>query len=120
MVQKNYRYFVRKGVAYIKRVIAALKDQFDAAETGDIRKIEATILKGAFVTEEGADALKKNPILYWLAKFFAPEQLRELADVVKQHEAGAIDENELMGVFYKLVDAAAVQHFYIGTIHKTN
>lgn len=112
--------FGAKGVAYVQNLNDAINNQLKAVESGDIRKIIETINKGADVTESGAEAVKKNPILYWIAKVFAPEELRELANAIKEQKAGAIDENKMMGVFYQLASKAAWKHFFVGSIKQIN
>lgn len=67
--------------------------QKDNRYFGNLQKIVATILNCV---------VKKNPMPHQLAKRFAPEQPKELADGIKRPQAGASDEKELMLLLNKL------------------
>lgn len=108
--------FGKDGVEYAKKLNKAIATQLQAVESHDLHKMAESVKHGEEVTKEGADNVKKNPILYYLAKYFAPEQLHKLADAMEQNKAGAIQENELLGVFYELVYSAAITHFFGGNL----
>lgn len=116
IITKGAPKFGEAGVKYGARIVQAIEEQLKATKSGDLRKMAESVRNDAKISKDGADAVKKNPIIYYLGKYFAPEQYEMLAKAMERHKAGAMEENELLRVFHQIVKSAVMDHFFEGDL----
>lgn len=101
---------IPQSKSYIATLDGDIEKEEKAAISGDKAAMVKTIEQGAKDTKAGAKAVISNKVLYKLADIIAPEQFQALVAGIKRGTKGAVDENELMGAFLKLVKAALTHH----------
>lgn len=91
---------------YVQILQGDVEAQKQAVLSGDKAAMGRTVMKGAKDTKKGAKSVESDPELYELADQKAPKALRGLAAGFAKGTKDAKDENDLMGEFDKLVEAA--------------
>lgn len=88
---------------YIEKLKADVEQQKEAVASGNKKKIEKALDKGAKDTKAGAYHTKSNTKLFELAEDTAPAKLEETEKQIEQGKAGGAAVTKLMGQFAKLV-----------------
>lgn len=92
--------------AYVDKVSKDIKDQKQAAISGNMAEMARTVRKGARDVKAGAQSVESNKELLEVAEETAPNALEDLAAGFAKGTKTAADEDELMGKFEKMVEDA--------------
>lgn len=104
------------GVQYAKRINDAISAAMKATQLGDLRATAESLRMVVAMTTTWVDTVKKNPILFYILNFFAPDEIERLVNAMDQHKAGAAEANELMGVFSRMLFTAGLKHSFEGVL----